>query len=426
MVTEQTRTPPKLEAVFFLSEVIGKRVVLHGKKIGRLSDLIVVDGDKAAEVTQILVERSFGYPSLLIPWSNVASMNDVITVDIEALEPYEGKPGAGMVLLRDHVLDKKVLDLDGNEVEVVYDIQLVLRNRKLYVSGVDSSRYGLLRRIGLKAVANFISSLASKVRDNVIPWMYIEHLPQQISSFAGDVRLKVLKEKLSEIPPVDMADILEELDHEQRVALFKQLDSDHASDTLEEIEPRVQRDLISSLKKEKVAELLNQMTPAQAADVLAILPGADAGDLMKLMDAKNSQRVQLILQDKEQKNIDFATSKFIKFPPETSVQDVIDRLRTVAADKDVIMYLYVVDPNDVLLGVVDLRELLQAKPEDLLGNIMNKRVKTLGATSTLYEASEMFKHYGFRAIPLTDDSNKILGVVTYKDVMNLKRLLIVD
>jgi magnesium transporter len=426
MATDAIKTPAKLEAVFFLSEVIGKRVFQQGKKIGRLSDIIIVDGDKAAEVTLLVIERSFGYPSLLIPWAKVVSMNNVITVDLETIEQYEGKPAPNMVLLRDHVLDKKVLDLDGNEVEVVYDIQLVQRNRRLYVSGVDSSRYGLLRRIGLKAVANFISSLASKVRDNVIPWMYVQHLPEQISSFAGDVKLKVLKERLSEIPPVDMADILEELDHEQRVALFKQLDRDHASDTLEEIEPRVQRDLISSLKKEKVAELLNQMTPPQAADILAVLPMSDANDIMKLMDAKNSQQVQLILQDKEQKNIDFSTSKFIKFPPETPVQEVIDHLRTVAADKDVIMYIYVVDANDVLVGVVDLRELLQAKPEDRLGDIMNKRVKTLSATSTLYEASEMFKHYGFRAIPLTDDNNQILGVVTYKDVMNLKRLLIVD
>jgi len=426
MMTDPAKAPPKPEAVFFLSEIIGRKVVLRGRKIGRLSDMIIVDGDKAAEVTCIVVQRSFGYPSLLVPWAKVAAMDDVIALDIESLEPYEGKPAANMVLLRDHVLDKKVLDLEGNEVEVVYDIQLVQRNHKLYVSGIDSSRYGLLRRIGLKQVANFISSLASRIRDDVIPWMYIEHLPEQISSFAGDVKLKVLKEKLSDVPPVDMADILEQLDHEQRVAIFKQLESDHASDTLEEIEPRVQRDLISSLKKEKVAELLNQMTPVQAADVLAILPVADANDIMKLMDAKKTQQVQLILEDKEQKNIDFATSKFIKFPPETPVQEVIDHLRTVAADKDVIMYIYVVDAVDTLLGIVDLRELLKASPDDRLGDIMNKRVKSLDATSTLYEASEMFKHYGFRAIPLTDENNRIVGVVTYRDVMNLKRVLIVD
>jgi CBS domain-containing protein/sporulation protein YlmC with PRC-barrel domain len=425
-MAEQTKTTPKPEAMFFLSEVAGKKVILKGKKIGRLADFIIVDGDKAAEVTHIVIERSFGYPSLLVPWAKVISMNDVITVDIESIEQYEGKPAENMVLLQDHILDKKVLDLDGNEVEVVYDIQLVLRNNKLYVSAVDSSRYGLLRRIGLKRIANFIYGLASKIRKETIPWMYIEHLPEQITSFAGDVKLKILKEKLSDIPPVDMADILEELDHEQRVAIFKQLDSEHASDTLEEIEPRVQRALISSLKKEKVAELLNQMTAAQAADVLAILPVSDANDLIKLLDAKKNQQVQIILQDKDQKNIDFATTKFIKFPPETEVEDVITHLRTIAAGKDVIMYIYIVDQNDTLLGVVDLREMLQAKPNDRLGDIMINHVQSLNATSTLYEASEMFNHYGFRAIPLTDDSNRILGVITYRDVVNLKHLLIID
>jgi magnesium transporter len=159
---------------------------------------------------------------------------------------------------------------------------------------------------------------------------------------------------------------------------------------------------------------------------LAILPVSDANALIKLLDAKKNQQVQMILEDKDQKNIDFATSKFIKFPPETEVEDVISHLRTVAAGKDVIMYIYIVDQNDKLLGVVDLREMLKAKPNEKLGDIMINHVQSLNAASTLLEASEMFKHYGFRAIPITDDSNRILGVITYRDVVNLKHLLIID
>jgi CBS domain-containing protein/sporulation protein YlmC with PRC-barrel domain len=426
-MNEQIKTgPAQPEAVYFLSEIKEKKVLLNGKKIGWLSDIVIVDADKAAEVTHIVVERPFGYPSLLIPWEKVVSINDVVTVAIESVEKYEGKPAENMVLLRDHILDKKVLDLNGNEVEVVYDIKLVLRNNRLYVSDVDSSRYGLLRRIGLKGLANFIYGLAKKIRSDTIPWRYIERLPEQITSFKGDVKLKILKEKLSDIPPVDLADMLEELDHEQRVTIFKQLESDHASDTLEEIEPRVQRDLISALKKEKVAELINKMTPAQAADILAILPGADANDLIKLLDEINRNKVKMILSDKDQKNIDIATSKFIKFSPETMVQEVIDHLRIIAAGKDVIMYIYVVDEQDTLRGVVDLRELLQAKADAKLNDIMITGVRSLSATSTLYDASEMFNHYGFRAIPLVDDNNKILGVITSKDVTNLKHLCFID
>jgi CBS domain-containing protein/sporulation protein YlmC with PRC-barrel domain len=426
-MNEQTKiSQTKFETVYFLSEIMEKKVLLRGKKIGRLSDIVIVDAEKVAEVTHIVVERSFGYPSLLIPWAKVVSINDFVTVDVESVEQYEGKPAETMVLLRDHILDKKVLDLDGNEVEVVYDIKLVLKNNKLYVSDVDSSRYGLLRRMGLKGLANFIYGLAKKIKSDTIPWRYVERLPEQITSFAGDVKLKVLREKLSEIPPVDMADMLEELDHEQRMAIFRQLESDHASDTLEEIEPRVQRDLISALKKEKAAELINQMSPAQAADILSILPVADANDLIKLLDEINRNKVKMILSDKEQKNIDIATSKFIKFLPETMVQEVIDHLRNIAAGKDVIMYIYVVDEQDTLLGVVDLRELLQAKADAKLKDIMITRVRSLNAASTLYEASEMFKHYGFRAIPLIDDNNKILGVITSKDVTNLKHLCFID
>jgi len=426
-MNEQTKTSPaKPEMTFFLSEIIGRKVFFRSKKIGRLADIVIVDAEKLAEATHLIVERSFGYPSLLIPWAKVSSMNDIITVDIESIEAYEGKPAENMVLLQDHILDKKVLDLEGNEVEVVYDIKLVLRNNKLYVTDVDSSRYGLLRRIGLKGLANFIYSLAKKIRNDTIPWMYIEQLPQDITRFAGDVKLKVLKEKLSEIPPVDLADMLEEMDHEQRVAIFKQLDSDHASDTLEEIEPRVQRELISSLKEEKVAELINQMTPAQAADILSILPVSEANDIIKLLDAKNSKQIQLIMQEQDQKNIDFATTKFIKFPPQAPVKEVIDTLHTIAVGKDVIMYVYIVDEKNTLLGVVDLRELLQANADAKLTDIMITRVVTLNAASTLTDASELFKHYGFRAVPIVDDNNKILGVVTYRDVMVLKNLFFVD
>ncbi|MCX5634276.1 MAG: CBS domain-containing protein [Planctomycetota bacterium] len=426
-MNEQTKTSPaKPETTYFLSEIIGRKVFFKDKKIGRLADIVIVDAEKLAEATHIVVERSFGYPSLLIPWAKVTFVNNCFTVDIESIEAYESKPAENMVMLQDHVLDKKVLDLEGNEVEVVYDIKLAMRNNKLYVTDVDSSRYGLLRRIGLKGLANFIYSLAKKIRNDTIPWMYIEHLPQDITRFAGDVKLKVLKEKLSEIPPVDLADMLEEMDHEQRVAIFKQLDSDHASDTLEEIEPRVQRELISSLKEEKVAELINQMTPAQATDILSILPVSEANDIIKLLDVKNSRQIQLIMQERDQKNIDFATTKFIKFPPQTSVREVIDTLRTVAVSKDVIMYVYIVDEKNTLLGVVDLRELLQANADAKLTDIMITRVVTLNATSTLTDASELFKRYGFRAVPIVDDSSKILGVVTYRDVMVLKNLFFVD
>jgi CBS domain-containing protein/sporulation protein YlmC with PRC-barrel domain len=413
---------------FFLSDIIGRKITLKGKKIGKLQDIIIFETEKLPEVTHIIVERSFGYQSLLIPWKNVSVLrkNEII-IDIDSLEKYEKEPTKAQVWLKDYILDKKVLDLDDNEVEVVYDVKLSFLSTKLYVTDVDASKYGLLKRIGLKWLATLIYSLADKIKTDTIPWTYVQPLPENMSSFQGSVKLKVLKEKLPDIHPVDLADILEELDHEQRLAIFNELDPEHASDTLEEIEPRVQRDLISSLQTEKTVELINDMTPGQAADILAILPATDADEILlqiSTMDKEQAEKIQFILDKQDEKIINFSTSHIFKFSPATLVKDTIQEFHNTANDKDVIMYLYIVDEEDKLVGVVDLKELLQSKPEDTLEEIMTTHVISLEQNNTLMEASRMFIRYLFRAIPITDENDIILGVIPYRDIMNLNHRFI--
>ena len=264
-----------LDNEFFLGEILGRKVYLKADKIGRLDDLVIVETGTIPEVTHLVVSRSFGYPSLLLPWDTIALIsNTEIVADVAKAADYEMAPPAGSILLKDHILDKKILDMDDHEVEVVYDVKLVLQNGRLYASEVDFSRYRLLRRLGLKRLANF---LVEHNEMATVSWIYVQPLPEHIGSFSGSVKLKVLKDKLHDIHPVDLADILEELDSQQRMAIFSELEPEHASDTLEEIEPRVQRELISAMKREAAAKLIDEMSPAQAADILAILPTAEAG-----------------------------------------------------------------------------------------------------------------------------------------------------
>ncbi len=407
---------------FFLNEILGSRVLLNNKKIGKLSDIVIAENGKIPAVTQFYITRSFGNPSLLVPWANVKSLDAdsrEVVIDIENIRKYERKPEEKEVLLKDHILDKKVLDLEGREVEVVYDIKLTMINNKLYVSDVDLSRYGLLRRIGMKWLANFIYSLAEKIKSQTISWSYIQPLPTQISSFKGDVKLNVLKDKLAEMPPVDIADIIEELDPAQRIMVFEELDTERAADTLEEIDPSVQRDLIFSTKKDRIAELINKMTPGQAADVLSALPWWESKVILKLLPSDSAKKIQSIMEVHEEGVLHYATSKFMKMGVNKNVEDAREEYQQVAKHKKIIMYFYIVDENDRLVGVIDIRELLQAKDKTCLKDIMVDNIVTLKPESTLKEASNMFKRYGFRAIPVTDQNGKILGVIPYRDVMSL-------
>jgi magnesium transporter len=408
------------EQSFFLSQLLGAKVFVGGKKVGNLKDLVIKENGTLPVVTHMYVSRPFG-ESALVPWEKIAKVSrNEIVVAAESIAPFNGEPEDGAVLLKDHILDKKAIDLDGREVEVVYDVRLVLRHNKLYVTDVDLSRYGLLRRIGLAGLANFIYELAESIREQTISWKYIQPLPEQIGRFQGDIKLNVLKEKLADMHPVDLADILEEMDPDQRVEIFEKLDPDHASDTLEEIDPNTQRDLVESLKIEKVAQLIDEMTTGQAADVLSVLSASEADAILELLNPDNARKIRAIMQHHEENILDFATQEYIAFAPEWTVEQAQEEYRKAAKNKDVVMYVYVVDKSGQLLGVLDIKELLQADDKALLKEVMVDNVITLDHDSTLREAAEMFSRYNFRALPITDDDHKILGVVTYRDIVGLK------
>jgi magnesium transporter len=425
MSTNQATAKNGIAKSLFLGEIVGAKVTLKGKKVGKLTDFVIVDGDLVAEVSHIYISRPMGDPPLVIPWDKVRDLKKKeIIVDIDSVDNYVADVSKSLLLLKDDIVDKKVLDMTGKEVEVVYDAKLTLRNSKLYVTDVDLSHYGLLRRIGLRWIAEFISHLGESLKERTISWKYVERLPTQISSFEGNLQLKVLKERLDEMHPVDAADVLEEMDQEQRLALFSNLDTELASETLEEIDPVVQKVILAELSDVQIAQLINKMTPGQAADVLSVLQSPRATAILKFVDPNYAGKIQNILDKHEEKILNYATLNYLHIHASDTVGRAHELYRQVARGKDVIMYFYVVDENGKLVGVADIRDVLKANDNDLMSKVMDTNLTTLKPSSTLREASAMFSRYGFRALPITDENGKILGVVPYRDMMNLKHLFL--
>ena len=407
-----------LEHKFFLSEIIGRRVYLKTERVGRLTDMVIFETGKLPEVTHFVVTRPFGYPSLLLPWDKLTLIsNTEIVFDVQTPAEYERAPAEGSILLRAHILDKKILDMDDHEVEVVYDIKLNVQGGKLHVSEVDFSRQRLLRRMGLRRLAEWI---AKQRAGQTVSWMYVQPLPEHIGIFKGHVKLNVLKENISDIHPVDLADILEELDGDQRLAVFKEIEPEHASDTLEEVEPRVQRELIRSMEKHYATQLINAMSPAQAADILAALPATEADALLNMIDKDSAAKIQKIIDHHDENILLFSSQKFMKMPESTLVSEVMKDFREIARDKDVIMYVYATDDQDVLTGVVALREIIAAEPDQSIGEVMTDNVISLSPEDTLSDAVDMFARYGFRAIPITNEQNNMLAVVSFSDIRGIK------
>jgi CBS domain-containing protein len=409
-----------LQSQFFLGEILGRGVFIKKRLLGRLSDLAIIETSKLPEVTHVVVTRSFGYPALTVPWERVLLISDneiVLDIDDQDLAPYERPAQENLILLHDHILDKKILDLDDHEVEVVYDVWLAFQGGKLYVAEVDYSRYRALRRLGLNKLAKLLADRNKKDR---VSWLYVQPLPAQLGSFAGNIKLTVPKAALSEIHPVDLADMLEELEGGQRVAVFNALETEQASETLEELEPRVQRELIHAIDTERAALLINEMSAAQAADVLAILPREKAGAILKLIDPETSSKVEQIISRHDEQIMLYASPELIRLPATTPAAQVLERYREIARAKDVVMYVYITDEAGGLKGVVDIREIVAAEPGQTLKDIMTEHVISVPKDATLRDALVLFERYLFRALPVTDEHDRLLGAVLFRDVRGLR------
>jgi magnesium transporter len=141
---------------------------------------------------------------------------------------------------------------------------------------------------------------------------------------------------------------------------------------------------------------------------------------MNLLDAGDAAKVRRIVEHHDENILLFATQACIRQGPQARVQDVLAGYRDLARDKDVLAYIYVLDDEGRLLGVVGLRDLVAAEPEQTLGALMTEQLITLHPDETLRDAVHAISRYGLRAIPVVGIGRHLMGVISDHDVRGLK------
>lgn len=406
-----------------VSELVDRKVRTEaGTPLGRLQDFIFLDDPKYAEVTHLVVRRPFGRPPLRIPWSQVLRMDPLETVvrNLPGRTEYESIDDPGdLLLLRDRILDKRILDTRGLGIDVVYDIQLLKAGNQLFVVSAVTGQEARRRRLGLWGrLAASVSE--GQPGEDRIPWKYVQPVGPDLTSTAGDLRLTVTRDALSKIPPEDTADILEELSREERLTIFNALDARAAAHALEATEPRVRREIVADTEATRLGQILAHLSPVEIADIVSVLPEDDARDLLGMLKGEVATKVRLLVDEHEVPALTLAVRRFLEFPGELTVEDAFARFRAEAPKCLVTMYIYVVDGDRHLRGVVDINELLQADPARRLEEIMTQGLVVVSPSTMRTHVLELFRKYRFRAIPVVDHSRKILGVIREKDAFVLE------
>ena len=223
---------------------------------------------------------------------------------------------------------------------------------------------------------------------------------------------------LADVHPADIADILDQLTPEKAAVVFDLLPIDTASEVLDETGSLVRQEVLDTVDEEKIADLLDELPMDDAAEFLEDLPEEHADRLIGLMEPEDRAEVEELLSYEEETAGRLMTRDVAVLHRFWTVDDTLAYLRALE-ETETIHYLYVVDTDDKLAGVIPLRELIRSPADATIESIMNENVVAVPVTADQEELADMVARYDYYSIPVVAENGRFLGVVTVDDVLDI-------
>jgi magnesium transporter len=244
------------------------------------------------------------------------------------------------------------------------------------------------------------------------------HVTEQIKSLLATGTEEALIDFVDTLHPADIVDLLEELDEAERSTFFHAIPADVAADIVEELEPIDQAELIRLMGAERSSEILREMDSDDAADLIAELPAAKAETLLDLMDI-HGEDVRELLQYDEHSSGGIMATEYVSVHSEWTVEQTLSELRRVAPEAETVYYIYVLDDDEQLVGVLSFRDLVVAALDTRIDAIMNTNVLSVPVEADQEDVAQLFKKYRFLALPVVDKENKLTGIITADDILDV-------
>ncbi len=393
----------------------------EGRLRGKLKDVVVATGPDGGKVAGIVLKTRSGLS--MVPSQDVIE-TPAGTLELrstDALAPLKDE-GNYLFLQRD-LVDRQIIDINGRKVVRANDVDLEWSGHgathHLRVAEVEVGLSGALRRV-LKGILprTKLESISRKFSARAIPWQFVDLIEPDP---ARRVKLRIEHERLADIHPSDLADILEDLAPAEREAIFNSLDEEVAAETLEEVEPKLQKALLETLDDERIADIVEEMDPGAAADLLSELPEDQSDAILEEMEPEERQEVEELLEFDEHSAAGYMTTGFVYLGADATVAQAVQALRSFEGDPESVTEIFLLDEKRVLRGVVPLARLVMAQPETHLNVLTEPRVLSCPADMKENELAELFDKYNLHALPVVDSQGRMVGVVRAEQVISFLR-----
>jgi len=395
---------------------------LKGRRIGRVKDAALVPLVHSSRIDRILMGGGDAWLTIRYDQIRSISLDKGIALSDEQLVPYHDDEYV-LRIARD-LLDQQIIDVTGRKVVRVTDVTMGIVNDgerdTLSLMDIDIGVRSIFRRLCQGVLPpRWIRRLQQPIAPNSIRWEFanvVEPDPQR------RLRLNISYQKLEEMHPADLADIVEDLGPAERGAIFETIDSEAAADALSEVEdPKMQASILEALEPEKAAEIIEEMSPDEAADVLSELEDETSEEILEEMDSAPKTEVRELLEFEEDTAGGMMNTEYVALHENASVMDALAALKGNEDLLEGLNTLFLVDGEERLVASIPLARLFLASGDAKLKDLATETLIQVDVDEKQDRVSELFDKYNLLTLPVVDEDGKLAGVVTADDVISVLR-----
>ncbi len=250
--------------------------------------------------------------------------------------------------------------------------------------------------------------------------MEFDEMAEYLDKLHSERNIRELKNFLNDINPADIAQLLEQIEDERkRVFLFRMLTKENAAETFVEFDGDTQENLISAFSDSELKEVIDELYIDDAADIVEEMPASVVKRILKNTDSETRAAINSILKYPEDSAGSIMTTEFVDLKRNMTVEDAFKRIRRTGVDKETIYTCYVTDESRHLLGVTTVKELLLNDQDSEIKDLMETNVISVNTLDDQEKASTLLSRYDFLALPVVDMENRLVGIITVDDAMDV-------
>ena len=246
-------------------------------------------------------------------------------------------------------------------------------------------------------------------------------LTETIKKLLEEKKYNTLRDILVTMMPYDIAAVFEELQDEKMPILFRILPKELAADTFVEMDEDTQEFLIHGFSDSELKEVVDELFVDDAADIIEEMPANVVKRILRQADKETRREINELLKYPEDSAGSIMTTEFIVLRPDMTAEMSIKRIRRTGVDKETIYTCYVTDKNNRLIGITTVKDLLLAEDDDIVKDLMSENVISVHTLDDQEHVAQLFTNYDFLALPVVDKEQRLVGIVTIDDAIDVIR-----